>query len=97
MTTMTELATPEARDVGRLAAQLDIRTRAWIDGKAVDAASGETFARSNPATGVEIARVAACDAADADAAVRGARAVFESGVWAHAAPQARKKVLVRFA
>ena len=63
----------------------------------VDAASGETFARINPATGVEIAQVAACDAADVDRAVAGARAAFESGVWSHAAPKQRKKVLQRFA
>ena len=97
MTTMTELEIPEARDVGTLVANLDIRTRAWIDGKPADAVSGETFPRINPATGVEIAQVAAGDSADVDAAVRGARAAFESGVWAHAAPRTRKKVLMRFA
>ena len=97
MTTMTELEIPEARDVGTLVANLDIRTRAWIDGEPADAVSGETFPRINPATGVEIAQVAAGDSADVDAAVRGARAAFESGVWAHAAPRTRKKVLMRFA
>ena len=97
MTTIAQLEAPETRDAGRLAAELDIRTHAWIDGKPVEALSGETFPRINPATGVEIARVAACDAADVDAAVRGARASFEAGVWAHAAPRQRKKVLMRFA
>ncbi len=97
MTTMTELEIPEARDVGTLVANLDIRARAWIDGKPADAVSGETFPRINPATGVEIAHVAAGDSADVDAAVRGARQAFESGVWAHAAPRTRKKVLMRFA
>jgi gamma-glutamyl-gamma-aminobutyraldehyde dehydrogenase/4-guanidinobutyraldehyde dehydrogenase/NAD-dependent aldehyde dehydrogenase len=97
MTTMTELESPEARDVAALVAELDIRTKAWIDGRPADAASGETFPRINPATGAEIARVAACDAEDVDRAVRGARAAFDSGVWAHAAPQQRKKVLTRFA
>ena len=97
MTTMTDLEAPEARDVRSLADGLDIRTGAWIDGAHVAAASGETFPRVNPATGIEIARVAAGDAPDIDRAVRGARAAFESGVWAHAAPRQRKKVLVRFA
>jgi gamma-glutamyl-gamma-aminobutyraldehyde dehydrogenase/4-guanidinobutyraldehyde dehydrogenase/NAD-dependent aldehyde dehydrogenase len=97
MTTMTDLEAPEARDVRSLAAELDIRTGAWIDGQHVDAASGETFPRVNPATGAEIARVAACDTEDVDRAVRGARAAFESGIWAHAAPRKRKKVLLRFA
>ncbi len=97
MTTITDLEAPEARDVRSLSEGLDIRTRAWIDGAYVDAASGETFARVNPATGTEVAQVAAGDAEDVDRAVRGARAAFESGVWAHAAPRKRKKVLVRFA
>src|SRR6476659_6450280 len=97
MTTMTELESPEARDVAALVAELDIRTQAWIDGKPADAATGETFSRINPATGAEIARVAACDVEDVDRAVRGARAAFDSGVWAHAAPRQRKSVLTRFA
>ncbi len=97
MATMTELESPEARDVATLVAGLEIRTQAWIDGQHSDAASGETFPRVNPATGAEIAQVAACDAQDVDRAVKGARAAFESGVWAHAAPRKRKAVLMRFA
>jgi gamma-glutamyl-gamma-aminobutyraldehyde dehydrogenase/4-guanidinobutyraldehyde dehydrogenase/NAD-dependent aldehyde dehydrogenase len=97
MTTMTDLEAPEARDVRRLADELSIRTQAWIDGEYVDAASGETFARVNPATGTEIAQVAACEAEDVDRAVRGARAAFDSGVWSRSAPKERKRVLTRFA
>jgi gamma-glutamyl-gamma-aminobutyraldehyde dehydrogenase/4-guanidinobutyraldehyde dehydrogenase/NAD-dependent aldehyde dehydrogenase len=97
MTTMTDLEAPEARDVRRLADELSIRTQAWIDGAYVDAASGETFPRVNPATGTELAQVAAGDAEDVDRAVRGARAAFESGVWSRSAPKERKRVLTRFA
>jgi len=97
MTTMTDLEAPEARDVRRLAEDLDIRTQAFIDGEYVDAASGETFARINPATGIEITRVAACDIQDVDRAVRGARTAFESGMWRDAGPKQRKKVLLRLA
>ncbi len=97
MTTMAELETAEGRDVDTLVESLDVRTQAWIDGKGVDAANGATFPRVNPATGIEIARVAACDVEDVDRAVRGARAAFDSGVWANAAPRQRKKVLMRFA
>jgi len=97
MTTLTELEAPEARDARRLAEELDIRTKAFVDGEYVDAASGETFARINPATGIEIARVAACDTEDVDRAVRGARAAFDSGVWRNASPKQRKKVLLRLA
>ena len=97
MTTMTDLGAPEARNVRDLAEELDIRTKAFIDGEYVDAASGETFARINPATGIEITRVAACDTEDVDRAVRGARTAFESGVWRDAGPKQRKKVLLRLA
>ena len=97
MTTMAELEAPEVRDVARLVASLGIRTQAWIDGEPADAESGDTFPRVNPATGIEIARVASCEAGDVDRAVRGARAAFESGIWSHAAPRERKKVLRRLA
>src|SRR4029077_9487848 len=39
MTTIAQLEAPEARDAGKLAAELDIRTHAWIDGKPVEALS----------------------------------------------------------
>lgn len=97
MTTLADLDSPAARDSTRLAAGLDIRTQAWIDGAYVDAASGETFACVNPATGGELARIAACDVGDVDRAVAGARAAFDSGVWRDAAPKQRKRVLIRFA
>ena len=77
--------------------ELDVRGQALIDGAYVDAASGETFACINPATGQTIAHVAACDAEDVDRAVRGARAAFESGAWSRAAPADRKRALVAFA
>jgi gamma-glutamyl-gamma-aminobutyraldehyde dehydrogenase/4-guanidinobutyraldehyde dehydrogenase/NAD-dependent aldehyde dehydrogenase len=96
-TTLTDLEAPEARNVHQLVAGLEPRTQAWIDGAYADAASGETFARVNPATGVEIARVAACDVEDVDRAVAGARAVFEAGTWRDAAPKQRKRVLTRLA
>jgi gamma-glutamyl-gamma-aminobutyraldehyde dehydrogenase/4-guanidinobutyraldehyde dehydrogenase/NAD-dependent aldehyde dehydrogenase len=74
-----------------------IRAEAFIDGVYVPAADGETFACVNPATGETLADVAACDAADVDRAVRGARAAFASGVWSRSAPKHRKRVLRRLA
>jgi gamma-glutamyl-gamma-aminobutyraldehyde dehydrogenase len=44
-----------------------------------------------------LASVACCDAADVDRAVKAARAAFDSGVWAKAAPAQRKAVLLRLA
>jgi 4-(gamma-glutamylamino)butanal dehydrogenase len=80
-----------------LAADVEPRRGALIDGQFVDAASGETFDRINPATGEVVARVAACDAEDVDRAVAAARRVFESGEWSWAEPAERKRVLLRLA
>ena len=49
------------------------QTRNLIDGKWVDALSGETFETYNPATGEVIAQVASANAEDVDRAVRAAR------------------------
>jgi acyl-CoA reductase-like NAD-dependent aldehyde dehydrogenase len=80
-----------------LAGRLDIEGRAFINGRYVDAASGETRATVNPANGEEIALVALCGPDDADRAVEGARKAFESGCWSRMAPMDRKMTLVRWA
>ncbi|MEM6939958.1 MAG: aldehyde dehydrogenase [Pseudomonadota bacterium] len=79
------------------AAGLSIRSRAFINGRFVDAASGQTFACINPATGAVLAEVAACDSADIDAAVTAARAAFEDGRWSRMPPGDRKGVLLKLA
>lgn len=76
---------------------LDIEGRAFINGRYVDAAAGQTRATVNPANEQELAQVALCGEEDADRAVAGARKAFESGVWAEMAPMDRKMVLVRWA
>ena len=80
-----------------LAAELDLPSRAFIDGELVDAASGETFARVNPANGEVLTEVAAGDGEDVDRAVAAARRSFEAGEWSRAAPDERKRVLLRLA
>jgi acyl-CoA reductase-like NAD-dependent aldehyde dehydrogenase len=80
-----------------LSARLDLRTRAFIGGRFVDAASGQTFDDVSPRDGRVIAKVAAGDAEDVDRAVRAARTAFEDGGWSRAAPRARKRVLRRLA
>ncbi|MEL7939068.1 aldehyde dehydrogenase [Pseudomonas delhiensis] len=79
------------------ASQLRIEGRAFIDGQYLDAADGATFDCISPVDGRLLAKVASCDAADAERAVQSARAAFESGAWSQQAPAARKAVLVRFA
>jgi acyl-CoA reductase-like NAD-dependent aldehyde dehydrogenase len=51
-----------------------------IGGQWIDAASGETFAAINPATGEELVQVASAGADDVDQAAQAARATFE-GTW----------------
>ena len=56
-----------------------------------------TFDAIDPASNRLLARVAACDAADVDAAVAAARRAFDEGPWARLAPVERKRVLLRLA
>ncbi|HXH04423.1 MAG TPA: aldehyde dehydrogenase [Candidatus Competibacteraceae bacterium] len=76
---------------------LTIRNQAFIDGRYVDAADGQTFACINPANGQLLTRVAACDRADVERAVASARRAFEDGRWRGQAPAERKRVLLRLA
>jgi gamma-glutamyl-gamma-aminobutyraldehyde dehydrogenase len=73
------------------------RTQAFIDGRFVDAESGETFATENPANGEVIAQVTSGGPAEIDAAVAAARRSFDDGRWSRLAPADRKTVLLRFA
>lgn len=84
-------------DVTAIRSRLAIRGQAFIDGRFVDAASGETFDDISPRDGKAIARVAAGDAEDIDRAVKAGRRAFEAGVWRERSPKERKKVLQRFA
>ena len=76
---MSDLLT--AQEYRAIAATMTIGGNAFIDGIGRPAASGETFTTTNPATGDELARVAACGKADVDLAVRKAREAFADGRW----------------
>lgn len=82
-----------------LAARLTttLNDRAFINDEFVAAVSGETFETINPATGEVLAHVASCDKADAEIAIRHARAAFKSGVWSRMPPGERKRVLLKLA
>jgi phenylacetaldehyde dehydrogenase len=64
-----------------------------IGGEWVDAASGETFATENPATGEVITHVASAGKADVDAAVEAATRAFKE--WRALPPVARAKFMYR--
>jgi acyl-CoA reductase-like NAD-dependent aldehyde dehydrogenase len=76
---------------------LEFRAQAFIGGKYVAAASGETFEDISPIDGKVLARVAACDKEDIDRAAKAARAAFNNGKWANAAPKQRKRTLQKLA
>lgn len=76
----------------------DLVTRGLlIGGEEVPAESGETLPVYNPATGGQVATVAAAGAADVDRAVAVAAAAFESGCWSARPIAERARVLNRFA
>ncbi len=94
---MNQKATPTVQDWRARATALAINGQAFIDGRYVDAASGETFDDVTPIDGRVIARVAATDQADVERAVAAARRAFDGGVWSRQPPRERKRVLQRFA
>ncbi|MBH1998030.1 MAG: aldehyde dehydrogenase family protein [Sphingomonadaceae bacterium] len=67
-----------------------------IDGKLVDALSGETFQSTSPSTGELVATFALASAEDVDRAVRAARAALD-GPWSRFKPADRQAVLLRLA
>ena len=68
-----------------------LRTKAYINGKWVDAVSGETFTVDNPATGDTIAEVAYCGADETKAAIEAAEAAGPA--WAAKTPKERSALL----
>ncbi len=69
----------------------------WIANEAQDAASGDTFATRNPATGEVLTEVARGNAADIDRAVDAARAAMASAGWARMNPHKRAELMWRLA
>lgn len=92
---MSDLLT--ASEYKAIAQTMVIGGNAFIDGIARPAISGKTFKTTNPATGEELAQIAACDKADVDFAVQKAREAFDDGRWRKLAPAARKHTLIAFA
>lgn len=66
-----------------------------IDGKWVDARSGETFQTLNPATGKVLTEVAWAGVIDVDLAVQSARRAFEGGPWPRMTAGERSRLLFK--
>lgn len=73
------------------------RPELFIGGRWQKPRDGETIEVRNPATGERVGQAALAGIADVDAAVEAARASFDSGVWANAAPAERSEVMHRAA
>ena len=96
MSAVAEMPSP-ATPWRERAKHLAIESRAFVDGRYVAATSGATFDCISPVDGRLLARVAACDAPDVEAAVASARRAFDRGVWSRTRPATRKHVLKRLA
>jgi acyl-CoA reductase-like NAD-dependent aldehyde dehydrogenase len=79
------------------AASLKFPAQAVIDGRLVPAASGRSFDNIGPRDGRIVSKVAHCDAADVDAAVKAARAAFEDGRWRYKHPREKKRIMFKLA
>ena len=64
----------------------------WIDGRELQTAAGETFAKHSPVTGKEICRVARSRSADIARAIQAAATAFP--VWSTQTPVARGDILL---
>jgi betaine-aldehyde dehydrogenase len=72
-----------------------IQHQLFIDGKFVDAKSGETLTSVNPHDNTAIAEVSMAGRADVDAAVAAAHAAFPA--WSHTSASDRGRILMRLA
>jgi len=73
------------------------QTKMLINGKWCDSRSGKTFATINPVTEEVIAEVAEGDIGDVDAAVKAARAAFDSGPWSKMDARDRGRLMNKLA
>jgi 4-(gamma-glutamylamino)butanal dehydrogenase len=80
-----------------MTADVEFRTKLFIDGRFMDAEAGGTLPTFDPSTGKHLADVAAGGGNDVDRAVRAARDAVARGPWKALSPAERKKVLIAFA
>lgn len=74
-----------------------IQYKMLIDGKSVDAISGERFERTSPGHGVVVGSYPAADIADTDLAIAAARKAFDKGEWPKLSGAVRARALRKVA
>ena len=72
-------------------------SKLFINGKYDNSITGKTFDNISPINGKLINKVVFSQKEDVEKAVTIARKTFESGVWSKAAPNYRKKIILKFA
>ena len=92
---MTTATIPEP--ISAIQAFLNQPQKLLIDGKRVDAASGETFEVLDPASNKRLTAVPRGGAEDIDRAVAAARRAFENGPWKKITASERGKLLWKLA
>lgn len=85
-----------AADWRSRADNIEFEGRCLIDGKLVDARSGQAFDCVSPVDGRVLTKVAEGDEADINKAVAAARAAFQDRRWAGLSPVSRKRTLQAF-
>lgn len=70
-----------------------LQSKAFIDGKWVDAVNGETFSVTNPANGQVIGNVPNMTVEDAEKAIKAANRAFRSPEWAALTGKQRSELL----
>lgn len=80
-----------------VAATIELPSQAVIDGARWASLAGRTFDNVTPRNGAVLNRVAACEAADIDAAVAAARRAFEDGRWRNLHYREKKRILFALA
>jgi acyl-CoA reductase-like NAD-dependent aldehyde dehydrogenase len=69
----------------------------FIDGKSIDALSGETLEDFSPTLNRKITEIASGSSSDVDAAVKSAKRAFDSGIWRDMNPRDKKAIMLRWA
>ncbi|MEM7290083.1 MAG: aldehyde dehydrogenase family protein, partial [Pseudomonadota bacterium] len=84
-------------DWQKSAESLTFRNQCFVDGKFIDAASGQKFKTINPGNAQVLTEVARGSESDIDKAVAAARKAFNDKRWCGLAPADRKEVLLKLA
>jgi gamma-glutamyl-gamma-aminobutyraldehyde dehydrogenase len=81
----------------QVAGSIELPRHAIIDGEKRQSRSGKAFDNVTPRNGSVLNKIAACDDADVDDAVRAARAAFEDGRWRNLHYRDKKAILFKLA